>query len=174
MNSKLDRIRGRVWLLGDNVDTDQIIQGRYLTLLDYREMAKHALEIPRPDFAANVRPGDIIVAGRNLGGGSSREEAPRILKELGVGCVVAESFARLFYRNGFNIGLPLLSVPEATHLVPDGSTLEVHLGKGEAVLVDTGKVLKGKPLPDFMMTMLRAGGAVALYRARKQMGAKKP
>jgi len=173
MNSKLDRIRGRAWLLGDNVDTDQIIQGRYLTLLDYQQMAKHALEIPRPEFAASVKPGDIVVAGRNLGGGSSREEAPQVLRELGVGCIIAESFARIFYRNGFNIGLPLLIVPEATRFIAEGSILEVHLGKGEVVLVDTGKTLKGKPLPDFMMTMLRAGGAVALYKTQKQRGAKK-
>jgi 3-isopropylmalate/(R)-2-methylmalate dehydratase small subunit len=157
-------IRGRAWLLGDNVDTDQIIQGRYLTLLDYDEMAKHALEIPRPDFVTGVRKGDILVAGRNLGGGSSREEAPMVLKKRGVGCVIAESFARLFYRNGFNVGLALLTIPDVTRVVGDGMKLEVRLREGEVTLVETRKRLVGKPLPDFMMRMLKAGGAVALYR----------
>jgi 3-isopropylmalate/(R)-2-methylmalate dehydratase small subunit len=161
---ELSLIRGKAWVIGDNVDTDQIIQGRYLTLLDYGEMAKHALEIPRPDFASGVKKGDILVAGRNLGGGSSREEALMVLKKLGIGCIVAESFARLFYRNGFNVGLPLLAIPDVTKVVKEGMKLEIRLRDGEMILVETRECLRGKPLPEFMMRMLTAGGAVALYR----------
>ncbi|MEM2142997.1 MAG: 3-isopropylmalate dehydratase [Candidatus Thorarchaeota archaeon] len=158
-------IVGRAWVLGDNIDTDQIISGQYLTMLDYAEMARHALEIPRPDFARSVRKGDVIVAGRNLGGGSSREEAPRVLKELGVACIVAESFARLFYRNSFNIGLPLLIVPSVSRSVEDGATVEVNLERGTLHVMGTSIVLQGKSLPEFILKMLRAGGAVQLYLA---------
>ena len=159
---------GRVWLFGDNVDTDQIIQGRYLTILDYSEMAKHAFEIPRPEFARNAKRGDIVVAGENFGSGSSREEAPHVLLELGVGCVVAESFSRLFYRNAFNIGLPALIVPNITTSVKDGMTLEVNLVKGTVSVVETGQVFRGQPLPPLMLDILRAGGAVPWFRKKKQ------
>lgn len=159
---------GRVWLFGDNVDTDQIIQGRYLTILDYSEMAKHAFGIPRPEFARNAKRGDIVVAGENFGSGSSREEAPHVLLELGVGCVVAESFSRLFYRNAFNIGLPALIVPNITTSVKDGMTLEVNLVKGTVSVVETGQVFRGQPLPPLMLDILRAGGAVPWFRKKKQ------
>ncbi|TFF91499.1 3-isopropylmalate dehydratase, partial [Candidatus Thorarchaeota archaeon] len=117
MGKDLSNITGRAWVFSNNINTDQIIQGQYLTILDYSEMAKHTFEIPRPVFASKVRRDDVVVAGSNFGGGSSREEAPRVLYELGVGCVVAESFARIFYRNSFNLGLPLLLVPNVAKLV---------------------------------------------------------
>jgi len=161
-------LSGRIWLFGDNVDTDQIIQGRYLTILDYSEMAGHAFEIPRPEFAGNVKRGDIVVAGENFGGGSSREEAPHVLLELGVGCVVAESFSRLFYRNAFNIGLPALIVPDITNSAKDGMTLELNLVKGAVSVVETGQILHGQPLPRLMLEILRAGGAVPWYRKKKR------
>ncbi len=160
-----DIIKGRAWVFGDYIDTDQIIQGKYLTLLDYREMARHALEIPRADFARSVRRGDIVVAGKNMGGGSSREEAPMVLRELGVGCLIAESFARIFYRNCFNIGLPAIVVPQVTQYVHDGDEITISLSRGELVLPD-GRVLMTAPLPEFMMRILNAGGAVNLYKSQ--------
>ena len=167
MVKKLEQIKGRAWVFGNNVDTDQIIQGRYLTLLDYAEMAKHAFEIPRPEFSSAVRKNDIIVAGRNFGGGSSREEAPQILVKTGVGCVVAESCARIFYRNGFNVGLPLMTVPEVTSVVRDGMKLTVDLSEGTLRVDETGEVLKGDALPHMMLDLLRAGGAVPWFRQQK-------
>ncbi|MFW9968345.1 MAG: 3-isopropylmalate dehydratase [Candidatus Thorarchaeota archaeon] len=163
-----DKIQGRAWVLGNNIDTDQIIQGRYLTLLSYKEMAKHALEIPRPDFAANVKKNDVIVAGRNFGSGSSREEAPQILKELSIGCVVAESFSRIFYRNGFNVGLPLMMVKGVSSNVEDGNALTINFTDGTLINNDSGKVLQGEPLPTFMREILEAGGAVSRYKKLKR------
>jgi len=159
-----DRIQGRAWVLGDNIDTDQIIQGQYLTLLDYKEMSKYTLAIPRPDFAAGMRKNDVVVAGRNFGSGSSREEAPQVLKTVGVGCVIAESFSRIFYRNGFNVGLPLMTVKNVLSIVEEGDTLSVDFTKGTVTNDKSGKVLRGEPLPPFMREILEAGGAVERYK----------
>ncbi len=164
MTPVLKKVSGRAWVFGNNIDTDQIIQGRYLTLLNYNKMAQHALEIPRPEFAQRVKKNDIVVAGRNFGGGSSREEAPRVLVELGVGCVVAESFARIFYRNGFNVGLPLMIVPNAATKIEDGMNLKVNFTEGTVSVKDDGQVLRGEPIPGFMREILNAGGAVEWYR----------
>ncbi len=165
----VDIIKGRAWVLGDNIDTDQIIQGRYLTLLSYEEMAQHTLKIPRPDFADGVKKNDVVVAGRNFGSGSSREEAPRVLKELGVGCVVADSFSRIFYRNGFNVGLPLMMVRGVSSIVEDGNTLTIDFTEGTLTNNDSGKMLQGEPLPPFIREILEAGGAVSRYKKlRKQ------
>ena len=162
-----DRIRGKAWVLGDNIDTDQIIQGQYLTLLDYEEMARHTLEIPRPDFAAGMKENDVVVAGRNFGSGSSREEAPQVLKTIGVGCVIAESYSRIFYRNGFNVGLPLMTVNDISSIVEDGDTLTVDFTKGTVTIEESGKTLQGAPLPPFMREILEAGGAVERYKKLK-------
>ncbi len=167
MVKKLEQIKGRAWVFGNNVDTDQIIQGRYLTLLDYSEMAKHAFEIPRPEFASEVRKNDIIIAGKNFGGGSTREEAPQILVKSGVGVVIAESFARLFYRNGFNVGLPLMTVPKVTSVVRDGMKITVDLSEGTLRVDETGEVLKGDALPQMMLDLLGAGGAVPWFRQQR-------
>lgn len=163
-----EKIQGRSWVFGDNIDTDQIIQGRYLTLLSYEEMAKHALKIPRPEFATGVKKDDVIVAGRNFGSGSSREEAPRVLKELGVGCIVAESFSRIFYRNGFNVGLPLMLVKGVSSNVEDGNILTIDFTEGTLTNNDSGKVLQGEPLPPFMREILESGGAVSRYKKLKK------
>ena len=159
-------LKGRCWVFGHNVDTDQIIQGRYLTLLDYSEMAKHAFEVPRPEFASAVKPGDIVIAGRNFGGGSAREEAPMILRELGVSCVVAESFARIFFRNGFNVGLPLIAVPNLLSKIKEGDVIEVNLTMG-TVTSEKGELLEGNKLPQLMLDILKAGGAVNWYKVSK-------
>ena len=160
----LKKITGRAWVFGNNIDTDQIIQGQYLTLLEYSEMAKHTFEIPRPVFASKVKKNDIVIAGRNFGGGSSREEAPKVLLESGIGCVVAESFARIFYRNGFNVGLPLMILPNVGKLVKDGDTVTVNLCEGTLSIRGSGDILHGKPLPERMLNLLKAGGAVSWYR----------
>lgn len=164
MGGKLSDITGRAWVFGNNINTDQIIQGQYLTLLDYSEMARHTFEVPRPVFASKVKKNDIIIAGRNFGGGSSREEAPKVILHSGIGCIVAETFARIFYRNSFNIGLPLLVVPNASKLVKDGETVTVNLLKGTLTVKDKGDVIHGQSLPERMLEMLKAGGAVPWYK----------
>lgn len=160
-------ITGRAWLLGDNIDTDQIISGKHLRLLDYNEMARHALEIPRPDFVENVSPGDVIVAGKNFGAGSSREEAPQVLKVLGVGSIIAESFARIFYRNAFNIGLPAIILEKATEIIQDGETVVIDLVAGILRIPGRNIEVQIQAIPEAMMALLRAGGAVARYKAQR-------
>jgi 3-isopropylmalate/(R)-2-methylmalate dehydratase small subunit len=167
VGKKLSNITGRAWVFGDNVNTDQIIQGQYLTLLDYSEMAKHTFEVPRPVFASKVKKNDIVIAGTNFGGGSSREEAPKVLMHSGVGCVIADSFARIFYRNSFNIGLPLLIIPNISKLIKDGDTVTVNLQNGTLTIKDKGDVIHGQPLPERMVEMLKAGGAVPWYKKKK-------
>jgi len=168
VGKKLTNITGRAWVFGKNINTDMIIQGQYLTLLDYKEMAKHAFEVPRPVFATKVKKDDIIVAGSNFGGGSSREEAPKVLMHSGVGCVVAESFARIFYRNSFNIGLPLLIIPNISKLVKDGETVTVNLLEGTLQIKEKGDVIHGQPLSERMLEMLKAGGAVPWFKKNKK------
>lgn len=160
----LKNITGRAWVFGNNIDTDQIIQGQYLTLLDYTEMARHTFEIPRPVFASKVKKNDIVIGGRNFGGGSSREEAPKVLLESGIGCVVAESFARIFYRNAFNVGLPLLILPNVGKLVRDGEIVTVNLFEGTLAIKSSRDILHGRPLPERMLNLLKAGGAVSWYK----------
>ena len=167
MGKKLSNITGRAWVFGSNINTDQIIQGQYLTLLDYKEMAKHTFEVPRPVFTSKVKKNDIVIAGSNFGGGSSREEAPKVLMFSGIGCVVAESFARIFYRNSFNIGLPLLMIPNISKLVKDGETVTVNLLKGTLTIKEKGDVIHGNSLPKRMIEMLKAGGAVPWYKKNR-------
>jgi len=164
MTKELKPVTGRAWVFGNDVNTDQIIQGQYLTLLNYADMAKHTFEIPRPVFASKVKKNDVVIAGRNFGGGSSREEAPKVLLQTGVGCVVAESFARIFYRNGFNLGLPLVIIPNVAKLVSDGETVTVDISEGTLSVRSSGDILHGKPLPQRMLGLLKEGGAVSWYK----------
>lgn len=127
-------------------------------------MAKHTFEIPRPVFASKVKQNDIVIAGRNFGGGSSREEAPKVLMYSGVGCVVAESFARIFYRNSFNVGLPLMIIRNIGKLVKDGKTVTINLWKGTLTIKGDGDILHGQALPNRMVEILRAGGAVPWFK----------
>ena len=154
------KITGRAWKYGDNVNTDYIIPGRYMELTDPKEMAKHAMEGIDTTFVAEVQKGDIVVAGRNFGCGSSREHAPLSLKYAGVGCVVAESYARIFYRNAVNIGLPALECPGVTKSVDQGDELELDLGAGTVTNLTRGSKLVFTPLPAFMLDVLNAGGLV--------------
>ena len=154
------KLRGRVHKYGANVDTDVIIPARYLSVSNPEELASHCMEDIDPDFVRKVRPGDIIVAGTNFGCGSSREHAPLAIKTAGVGVVIADSFARIFYRNAINIGLPILECPEAVKSCKAGDELEVELSTGEVLNVTTGQTFKARPYPEFMLQIVGAGGLI--------------
>jgi 3-isopropylmalate/(R)-2-methylmalate dehydratase small subunit len=159
-------LKGKVWKYGDNVDTDAIIPARYLNTSDPAELARHCMEDLDPEFARAVEAGDIVVAGENFGCGSSREHAPVALKGAGVSCVVAESFARIFYRNAINIGLPILACPEAVAGTEPGDTLTVDLTSGTIVNQRTGRTYHTAPFPPFVMEIIEAGGLVPYTRRR--------
>jgi 3-isopropylmalate/(R)-2-methylmalate dehydratase small subunit len=159
---------GKVWKFGDHVDTDVIIPARYLNRIDEEELAAHCMEDIDADFAKTVQPGDIIVAGENFGCGSSREHAPLAIKGCGVSCVVAKSFARIFYRNAINCGLPILECPEAVDEAKSGDGLMVDLQEGAITNRRTGCQYMASPFPDFVMAVIRAGGLVPFTRQRLQ------
>lgn len=159
-------IRGRVWRYGDNVDTDAIIPARYLNTSSPGELAKHCMEDVDPSFASEVEQGDIIVAGANFGCGSSREHAPVALKAAGISCVVAGSFARIFYRNAINIGLPILECPEAVAQTRARQELEVGFSEGIIRNLDSGETYWVSPYPPFMLAIVEAGGLVEYTRKR--------
>jgi 3-isopropylmalate/(R)-2-methylmalate dehydratase small subunit len=150
-------IKGKAWNYGDDINTDFILPGIYLELTDPVQMADHAMEGIDPDFAGNVQKGDIVVGGRNFGLGSSREHAPIALKYSGVSAVVAEGFARIFYRNAINLGLPALECPDISKEVETGDTIEIDLTKGKIIINDV-KELSFSPVPEFMMNILNSGG----------------
>jgi len=160
----------RAWVYSDNVDTDVIIPARYLTTTDAKELAAHALEDLDPQFAVSVKPGDVIVAGHNFGCGSSREHAPIALKGAGVGAVVASSFARIFFRNAINTGLPIVTCPAAAESIEDGNEIEVDLAGGKVRDVTQDLTFAAEPLPEFVMGLVRAGGLVPWVRARAAAG----
>lgn len=149
---------GKVWKYGDNVDTDVIIPARYLNTPDAKELAAHCMEDIDAAFASGVRAGDVIVAGRNFGCGSSREHAPLAIKAAGVKCVVASSFARIFYRNALNIGLPILESPEAAEGIAAGDEVEVDFATGEIADATAGRRWSAEPFPPFMQDLIKAGG----------------
>jgi len=164
----MDVIRGRVWKFGDDINTDVIYPGKYLPLTDPAEMALHAFEGLRPDFVKEVKPGDVIIAGKYFGCGSSREQAATCLKALGLGAVVAESFARIFYRNAINQGLPILICPGVSKQVEEGQKLEIDLRSGTVKNIRTGATLQAQPLPDFVLEILEAGGLIPWLKRRLQ------
>ena len=155
---------GRVWRYGDDVNTDYIIPGKYLELVDPEEMAQHAMEGIDPGFPDKITKGDIVVGGRNFGCGSSREHAPLALKYAGVGAVIAESYARIFYRNSINIGLPALECLGIAGAVSDGAVLEVDVTGGTIINKSTGVMLSFTPLPEFMVEVLNEGGLAPYLR----------
>jgi len=159
---------GRVWKYGDNVDTDAIIPARYLNMSLPEELAEHCMEDIDAGFAGSVQPGDIIVGGDNFGCGSSREHAPLAIKGAGVSCVIANSFARIFYRNAINIGLPILECAEAVAETEKGDELTVDLTAGTITNARTGKTYRTSPLPEFVMGIVEAGGLVPYTRERLQ------
>jgi 3-isopropylmalate/(R)-2-methylmalate dehydratase small subunit len=164
------KIKGRIWKFGDNIDTDVIIPARYLNIRDPQGLAAHCMEDADPDFIKKMKPGDIIVGGDNFGCGSSREHAPIAIKAAGVACVVARSFARIFYRNSFNMGLPIFESPELWGKVESGSEIEVDADGGVIRIVGgTGAPLQIPPVPPFMQQLIADGGLmnhIAKGRAR--------
>ena len=154
------KAKGHVFKYGDNVDTDVIIPARYLNSFDAKELASHAMVDIDPEFAGKVQPGDIIVANKNFGCGSSREHAPLCLKTAGVSCVIAETFARIFYRNAINIGLPIIECPEAAKGINGGDEVEVDFDSGEIKNLTTGKTYKGQAFPPFMQKIIEAEGLI--------------
>jgi 3-isopropylmalate/(R)-2-methylmalate dehydratase small subunit len=154
-------LTGRVWKFGDDVNTDEIIPARYLSLTEPAKLAEHVMEDADPGFPAKVRPGDIIVAGKNFGCGSSREHAPVAIKAAGVSCVIAGTFARIFFRNSFNMGLLILESPAAVEGIQEGDVVEVEPSEGIIRNVTTGRVFSAAPIPPFMGELLQDGGLIA-------------
>jgi 3-isopropylmalate/(R)-2-methylmalate dehydratase small subunit len=159
-------IKGRVWKFGDNIDTDAIIPARYLNTSDPKELAKHVMEDADKDFPQKVKEGDIIVAGRNFGCGSSREHAPIAIKAAGVQAVIAKSFARIFYRNSFNIGLPIFESDEAAERIKEGDVVEIDADNGIIKNLTRQETYSSKPIPQFMQELIAAGGLIEWTKKR--------
>lgn len=156
-------LQGKVWKFGDNVDTDLIIAARYLNTSEPSELAKHVMEDADPEFVSKMSEGDIIVAGENFGCGSSREHAPIALKAAGVNAVIASTFARIFYRNAFNMGLPIFELEEAAE-INEGDVVRIDMDAGEVINVSQAKTYKFAPIPEFMQELVDAGGLMAYAR----------
>ncbi|MGE4282435.1 MAG: 3-isopropylmalate dehydratase small subunit [Clostridia bacterium] len=156
---------GKVIKYGDNVDTDVIIPARYLNTSDATELAKHCMEDLDKDFISKVKPGDIIVATKNFGCGSSREHAPIAIKASGISCVIAETFARIFYRNAINIGLPILECPEAARDIDDGDEVKVDFDSGIITNVTKNKVYQSVPFPEFMQELISKNGLIEYIKS---------
>ncbi len=156
-------MQGKVWKFGDNIDTDLIIAARYLNTSEPKELAKYVMEDADPEFVSKMSEGDIIVAGENFGCGSSREHAPIALKAAGISAIIAPSFARIFYRNAFNMGLPIFELPEAIE-IDEGDTVKVDMDKGEIINISQAKSYKFTSIPDFMQELVDAGGLIAFAK----------
>ena len=156
----MNNAKGRVFKFGDNVDTDVIIPARYLNITDGFELAKHCMEDIDKEFVKNVQKGDIMVAQKNFGCGSSREHAPLVIKCAGVSCVIAETFARIFYRNAINIGLPIIECAEASKAIQAGDEVEIDFDSGMIHNITKNETYKGQAFPPFMQKIIAAGGLV--------------
>lgn len=163
----LMKAKGKVFRYGDNIDTDVIIPARYLNSSDPAELAQHCMEDIDKDFVKNVSKGDIIVADKNFGCGSSREHAPIAIKAAGVSCVIAETFARIFYRNAINIGLPIIECPEASKGIGAGDEIEVDFDSGMIYNISKGTEFKGQAFPEFMQKIIAAEGLVNYINNKK-------
>jgi 3-isopropylmalate/(R)-2-methylmalate dehydratase small subunit len=161
--------KGKVWVFGDNIDTDAIIPARYLNTSDPEELAKHVMEDADRDFPSKIREGDIIVAGSNFGCGSSREHAPIAIKAAGIKAVIAKSFARIFYRNAFNIGLPIFESDDITQEITPGDEIEVDADRGIIKNISKNKEYSSKPIPLFMQELISAGGLIEWTRKRLEV-----
>jgi 3-isopropylmalate dehydratase small subunit len=164
------KMNGKVWKFGNNIDTDAIIPARYLNTTDSKELASHCMEDADPEFAGKVEPGDIIAAGRNFGCGSSREHAPIAIKAAGVACVIAHSFARIFYRNAFNMGLPILECPEGAARIDTGDELELDLDEGIIINLSKKEKYRAQAIPPFMQKLIQAGGLMEYVREQMSAG----
>ena len=160
--------KGIVFKFGDNVDTDVIIPARYLNSSDPAELAAHCMEDIDKDFIKNVKKGDIIVADKNFGCGSSREHAPIAIKAAGVSCVIAETFARIFYRNAINIGLPVLEIGKDVEKIEAGDEIEVDMAKGEIKIVNKGLTIQTRPLPEFIQKIADCGGLINYVKGEQK------
>lgn len=158
----------KVWRYGDHVDTDVIIPARYLNIADFDELAEHAMEDIDTTFAPNVQLGDYVVAGKNFGCGSSREHAPVVIKVKGVKCIIADSFARIFYRNAINIGLPVLEIGKDVEKIAAGDELDVNMAAGEIKIVNKGITIQTKPLPEFIQKIADCGGLINYVKGEHQ------
>ena len=156
----------KIWRYGDHVDTDVIIPARYLNISDFKELAEHAMEDIDTTFAPNVKNDEIMVAGKNFGCGSSREHAPVVIKVKGIKCIIADSFARIFYRNAINIGLPVLEIGAEVEKIEKGDDVEVDLKTGKIKIVNKNLVIKTKPLPDFCQKIADCGGLVNYVKSQ--------
>jgi 3-isopropylmalate/(R)-2-methylmalate dehydratase small subunit len=160
-------IKGKVYKLGDNINTDVIYPGKYLSITaDRCEMAKHCFESVYPEFMRRAKPGDIIVAGKNFGSGSSREQAATCLKYFGIGAIVAETFARIFYRNAINLGLPVIMAPGVTQKLKDQDDIEIDLETGIIKKMQSGDVIEAKKLPDFILEIILRGGLIPYLKMK--------
>jgi len=161
------KFKGKAFVFGNDIDTDAIIPARYLNVIEAEELARHCMEDADATFVDRVRPGDVIVGGKNFGCGSSREHAPLAIKAAGVGCVVAASFARIFYRNSFNTGLILVECPEAAGNFSDGEDIEVDLDTGLIKNASRGIEFTFQPIPEFMLELVAAGGLIKYILAKQ-------
>ena len=160
------KAKGKVFKYGDNVDTDVIIPARYLNTSDHKELALHCMEDIDKDFIKNVNDGDIIVANKNFGCGSSREHAPIAIKAAGVSCVIAKTFARIFYRNAINIGLPILECDEAVDNIESGNELEIDFSSGTIKNITKNEEYKGQAFPEFMQKIINNNGLIGYINNR--------
>ena len=159
-------LKGKVWRFGDDIDTDAIIPARYLNTSDPKELASHLMEDADREFPNKVKPGDIIVAGKNFGCGSSREHAPIAIKAAGMQAVIAKSFARIFYRNSFNIGLPIFESVEASEKIKEGDIIEIDADSGIVKNITKGEQYTAKSIPPFMQELIAAGGLIEWTKKR--------
>ena len=160
--------KGTIFKFHNDLDTDQIIASQYLLLPNLEEMKEHAFESLDPDFPKKVKPGDFVVGGENFGCGSSREHAPLCLKTAGVSCVIAETFARIFYRNAINIGLPIIECPEAAKAIEAGDEVEIDFDSGKIYDRTKGMEFQGQPFPEFMQKLIAAGGLVKYTNSKRK------
>ena len=161
------KAQGTVYKYGDNIDTDVIIPARYLNTQDPKELASHCMEDIDKSFVTKVKQGDIMVGGENFGCGSSREHAPLAIKSAGIDCVIAKSFARIFYRNSINIGLPILECPAASEAIADGDMVSIDFDTGVITDVTTGATFQAEPFPPFIQNIIQKGGLMASIREGK-------
>ncbi len=164
------KFKGKAWKFGNDINTDEIIPARYLNSSDPTELASHCMEDVDPDFMKKISGGDVIVAGKNFGCGSSREHAPIAIKAAGLSCVIADSFARIFYRNSINIGLPIIESGDAVKDIQQGDEVEVDLDKGEIRNCTKGKRYSAKPFPPFMQDLIAKGGL--MNKVKSELGIK--
>jgi 3-isopropylmalate/(R)-2-methylmalate dehydratase small subunit len=157
-------LQGKVWKFGDNIDTDLIIAARYLNTSEPSQLAKHVMEDADPNFVSKMQEGDIIVAGENFGCGSSREHAPIALKSAGISAIIAPTFARIFYRNAFNMGLPIFELQESVE-IDEGDVVRVDMDAGEIINISQAKRYKFSPIPEFMQELVDAGGLIEFAKS---------